>query len=80
MQNRTLVSSIPLPLAEKLDAVITQLDVTYDHIVAEALAAWIDGEEQRRVMTLRTIAFASSMAVEGHRIIDWADSLSADRH
>jgi hypothetical protein len=80
MQNRTLVSSIPLPLAEKLDAFIGQLDVTYDQIVAEALAAWIDGEEQRRLMALRTIAFASSMAVEGHRIIDWADSLSADRH
>jgi hypothetical protein len=31
-------------------------------------------------MALRTLAFASSMAVEGHRIIDWADSLSADRH
>ncbi|WP_200847823.1 hypothetical protein [Rhizobium sp. 18055] len=80
MQNRTLVSSIPLPLAEKLDAVIEHLDVTCDQIVAEAIAAWIDGEEQRRLMALRTIAFASSMAVEGHRIIDWADSLSADRH
>jgi hypothetical protein len=80
MQTRTLVSSIPLPLAEKLDAVIEQLDVTYDQLVAEAIAAWIDGEEQRRLMGLRAIAFASSMAVEGHRIIDWADSLSADRH
>jgi hypothetical protein len=80
MQRRTLVSSIPLALAEKLDAVIEQMDVTHDQIVCEAIAAWIDGEEQRRLMTLRTLVYASSMAVEGHRVIDWADSLSADRH
>jgi hypothetical protein len=80
MQKRTLVSSIPLPLAERLDAVIEQLGVPHDQVVAEAVAAWINNEEQRRLMALRTLAFASSMAVEGHRVIDWADSLSADRH
>ncbi len=80
MQRRTLISSIPAPLVEKLETIIEQLDVTQDQVVAEAITAWIDGEEQRRLMTLRTLVYASSMAVEGHRVIDWADSLSADRH
>lgn len=80
MQTRTLVASIPLSLADRLDAMIEQLEVPYDDVIADAIAAWIDREEDRRLMALRALAFANSMAVEGHRVIDWADSLSADRH
>ncbi|OCJ16295.1 hypothetical protein A6U87_23640 [Rhizobium sp. AC44/96] len=80
MQTKTLTSSIPLPLAEKLDAMIEQLHLPYDQIVTEAITAWIDREEERRLAALRALASTNSMAVEGHRVIDWADSLSADGH
>jgi limonene-1,2-epoxide hydrolase len=80
MQTRTLVSSIPLSLADRLDAMIEQLEIPIDDVIADAIAAWIEREEERRLMPLRAMAFANSMAVEGHRILDWADSLSADRH
>ncbi len=80
MQTRTLVSSIPLSLADKLDAMIEHLEVPFDDVIADAIAAWIAREEERRLMALRALAFASNIAVEGHRIIDWANSLSADRH
>ncbi|KQV28604.1 hypothetical protein ASC97_09360 [Rhizobium sp. Root1203] len=74
------MSSIPLSLADKLDGMIEHLEVPFDDVIADAIAAWIAREEERRLMALRALAFANSMAVEGHRIIDWADSLSADRH
>lgn len=80
MQTKTFTSSIPLPLAERLDAIIEQFEIPYDQIVTEAISAWIDREEERRLAALRALASANSMAVEGHRVIDWADSLSADHH
>ncbi|QFY60791.1 hypothetical protein FZ934_10395 [Rhizobium grahamii] len=80
MQTKTFTSSIPLPLAERLDAIIEQFEIPYDQIVTEAITAWIDNEQERRLAALRALASANSIAVEGHRIIDWADSLSGDSH
>ena len=72
---KTVLSSIPLPLAERLDAIVEQLDISYDQAVAEAISAWIDREEERRLFALRTLASTNSMLVEGNRVKDWADSL-----
>jgi predicted transcriptional regulator len=69
------MSSIPLPLAERLDAIVEQLDVSYEQVIAEAISAWIDREEERRLAALRALASANSMFFEGNRVIDWADSL-----
>ena len=72
---KTVLSSIPLPLAERLDALVEQLEMSYDEVVAEAISAWIEREEERRLLAFRTLASANSMLVEGNRVIDWADSL-----
>ncbi|MCS0457564.1 MULTISPECIES: hypothetical protein [Rhizobium] len=69
------MSSIPLPLAARLDALVEQLDISYDQAIAEAISAWIDREEERRLFALRTLASTNSMLVEGNRVKDWADSL-----
>jgi len=76
METKMLNAHIPLPLAEKLDALAFALAMPRDEIVAEAIATWIDNEEHRRLIALRTIAAANTMVVvETHRVIDWADSL-----
>ncbi|CDM58593.1 putative transcriptional regulator [Rhizobium tibeticum] len=72
---KAIMSSIPLPLAARLDALVEQLDISYDQAIAEAISAWIDREEERRLFALRTLASTNSMLVEGNRVKDWADSL-----
>ncbi|OAV52582.1 CopG family transcriptional regulator [Rhizobium sp. WYCCWR10014] len=76
METKMLDAHIPLPLAERLDALAFALGLPRDEIVAEAIVTWIDQEEHRRLVALRTIAAANTMVVvETHRVIDWADSL-----
>ena len=72
---KTVLSSIPLPLAERLDAIVEQLEMSYDEAIAEAISTWVDREEERRLFALRTLVSTNSMLVEGNRVIDWADSL-----
>lgn len=76
METKMLDVHIPLPLAEKLDALAFALALPRDEIVTEAIATWIDNEEHHRLVALRTMAAANTMVVvEHHRVIDWADSL-----
>jgi predicted transcriptional regulator len=79
METKTLNAHLPLPLAEKLDALADALDVPRDSIVTEAIANWIEREERQRIFTLQSLASNSLIIVEHHRVIDWADSLCADR-
>jgi len=72
---KTVLSSIPLPLAERLDAIVEQLEMSYDEAIAEAISTWVDREEERRLFALRTLVSTNSMLVEGNRVKDWADSL-----
>ena len=48
METKTLNAHLPLPLAEKLDALADELDVPRDSIVTEAIASWIEREERQR--------------------------------
>ncbi|MBW8789901.1 MULTISPECIES: ribbon-helix-helix protein, CopG family [Rhizobium] len=76
METKMLDAHIPLPLAERLDALAIDLALPRDEIVTEAITAWIDQEERRRITALRTIAAANNIVlIEHHRAIDWADSL-----
>ncbi|MBB2673596.1 CopG family transcriptional regulator [Rhizobium sophoriradicis] len=76
METKMLDAHIPLPLAARLDALAADLALPRDLIVAEAIAAWLDTEERRRITTLRALAAANTIVVVEHdRVIDWADSL-----
>lgn len=76
METKMLDAHIPLPLAARLDALAADLALPRDLIVAEAIAAWLDTEERRRISTLRALAAANTIVVVEHdRVIDWADSL-----
>ncbi|WHO74771.1 CopG family transcriptional regulator [Rhizobium sp. BT03] len=76
METKMLDAHIPLPLAERLDALALDLALPRDEIVTEAVTAWLDQEEHRRIAALRTLAAANTIIlVEHDRVIDWADSL-----
>jgi predicted transcriptional regulator len=43
---RVLTAHVPLPLAEKVDQLATRLDRSRGWIIKQALAAWIEQQEE----------------------------------
>lgn len=80
MDTKVLTAHVPLSLAEKVDQIAARLERSRGWIVKQALAAWIDQEEERRRLTLEALA-----DVDAGRVIDpqavqaWADSLDTDQ-
>ena len=76
---KVLTAHIPLQMAEKVDQMAVRLERSRAWIMKQALAAWIDQEEERSRLTLEALA-----DVEAGRVIDnqsvqaWADSLDSD--
>ena len=68
MVTRTLTAQIPAELAEKVEELATTLHRPEGSIVAEALSARVQLEEQRHQMTLEGLA-----DVDAGRLIDDAE-------
>ena len=79
MTTKVLTAHVPLPLAEKVDELAVRLERSRGWIVKQALAAWIDQEEERRRLTLEAMADVDSGQVIDHQAVQaWAASLSTD--
>jgi len=73
------MSSVPLPLADKIDDLAQRLERSKAWIVKQALTAWIELEEERRRLTLEALADVDAVNVIDHQAIQaWADSLDTD--
>jgi predicted transcriptional regulator len=76
VETKVLTAHVPLGLAEKVEAVASRLERSRGWVMKQALAAWVDQEEERHKMTLEALE-----DVDGDRVIDhqavqaWADSL-----
>lgn len=79
MRTKVLTAHVPPDLAERVDRIATRMERPRGWIVNQALAAWIDQEEERYRLTVEGLA-----DVDAGRIIDdeavqaWADSLGTD--
>ncbi|MHB1326244.1 MAG: CopG family ribbon-helix-helix protein [Thermoleophilia bacterium] len=79
MDTKVVTAHIPLPLAEKVDRMAARLERSRGWIVKQALAAWIDQEEERRRLTLAALADVDAGHVIDHQSVQaWADSLDSD--
>jgi predicted transcriptional regulator len=77
--SKVITAHVPLGLAEKVDAVALRLDRSRGWVVKQALAAWIDQEEERHRMTLEALADVDAGRVIDHDVVQaWADSLGTD--
>jgi predicted transcriptional regulator len=65
METRLLTARVPLPLAEKVDQLAERLERSPGWIVEQALAAWVDQQEERRRLTLQALA-----DVDARRVVD----------
>ncbi|MCM0032897.1 CopG family ribbon-helix-helix protein [Sandarakinorhabdus limnophila] len=76
---RVITAHVPLGLADKVEAMAARLERSRGWVMKQALAAWVDQEEERHRLTLLALD-----DVDAGRVIDaaaiqaWAQSLSTD--
>jgi predicted transcriptional regulator len=77
---KVLTAHVPLGLAEKVEAVASRLERSRGWVMKQALAAWVEQEEERHRMTLEALEDVDAGRVIEHRAIrEWVDSLQTDR-
>lgn len=80
MTTRVFTAHVPLPLAEKVDQIAARMERSRGWVVKQALAAWIDLEEERKRLTLEALADIDAGNVIDHQAVQtWADSLATDK-
>lgn len=79
MNTKVITTHVPLPLADKVDAMALRLERSRGWIVKQAIAAWVDQEEERHRMTLDALADVDAGRFVAHDdVLAWANSLSGD--
>jgi len=79
METKILTAHVPLPLANKIDSLANRLERSKAWIIKQALAAWIDQEEERHRLTLEAMIDVDTSNVIDHQSVQaWAESLNTD--
>lgn len=79
MNTKVLTAHVPQSLADKVDQMAARLERSRGWIVKQALAAWIDQEEERRRLTLEALADVDAgRVIEPQAVQAWANSLDTD--
>ncbi len=78
-ETKVLTAHVPLTLADKVDAMAARLERSRGWVMKQALAAWVDLEEERHRLTLEALADVDSGSVIDDKAIRaWAESLATD--
>ena len=79
METKVVTAHIPLPLADKVDELAQRIERSKAWIVKQALASWVDQEEERRRLTLEAMTDVTNGNVIDHQSVQaWAESLGTD--
>ena len=79
-QTKVLTAHVPLELAEKVDLLAARLERSRGWIIKQALAGWIDQEEERSRLTREALADVDEGQVIDHQSVQaWADSLGTSQ-
>ncbi len=80
MENKVITAHVPLSLAKKVDQMAARLERSRGWIVKQALATWVEQEEERRRLTMEALAEVDTHAVIDHQAVQaWAESLDTDK-
>jgi predicted transcriptional regulator len=80
MTTRVITAHVPVDLAEKVDAFAERLDRPRGWVMKQALAAWIDREEERDRLTREGLAAVDAGDhVSDELVSRWIDDLEAGR-
>lgn len=78
-ETKVLTAHIPLLLADRVDQLATRLERSRGWIMKQALAAWVDQEEERSRLTREALADVDAQQVIDHASVQaWADALNTD--
>jgi len=78
-ETKVMTAHIPTALAQKVDQIAARMDRSRGWVVKQALADWVDQEEERSRLTLEAMADVGAGRVIDHQAVQaWADSLSTD--
>src|SRR3546814_20211876 len=78
-ETKVLTAHVPLALAETVEAMASRLERSRGWVMKQALAAWVDQEEERHRMTLEALEDVHAGRVNDPPAIQaWADSLGTD--
>lgn len=76
---KVVTAHIPLPLAEKVDQLAARLERSRGWVMKQALAAWVEQEEERSRLTREALTDVDAGQVIDHQAVQsWADSLATD--
>jgi predicted transcriptional regulator len=76
---RVLTAHVPAGLADRVDALASRIDRSRGWIMKQALAAWVDQEDERHKLTLEALADVDTGRVIDHNaMVAWANSLSTE--
>ena len=77
---KVLTAHVPMELADKVDQMAARMERSRGWIVKQALADWIDLEEERSRLTREAMADVDAGRVIDHESVQaWADSFSTDK-
>ncbi len=78
-ETKVVTAHVPLPLAEKIDQFAARLDRSRGWIVKQALAAWVEQEEEHSRLTREGMADVDAgRVIDNQAVLAWAENLSAD--
>jgi len=76
---KVLTAHIPVELAAKVDLWAERLERPRGWIMKQALAAWVEGEEEKNQLTREALLdIDEGRVVEHADILAWAESLATD--
>lgn len=79
MATRVLTAHVPEELAEQVDKYAASMDRSRGWIVKQALADWVDWEEEKHRRTLEALADVDAGRVISHEdMVAWANSLGTE--
>jgi predicted transcriptional regulator len=75
---KVITTHLPLPLADKLDAMAAQLERSRGWIMKQALSAWMQQEEELSRLTREAMAGVDAGRVVDHSVVRaWSDRLAS---
>lgn len=79
LETKVMTVHVPLPLAQKVDELAARFERSRGWIMKQALAAWVDQEEERSRLTREAMADVDAgLFIDHEAVLAWSSSLSTD--